>query len=535
MNGKFRLWAAGVVVVVATIAALAPAAGAVAPPKQEMTPSGLQAARFDGLSASPVDIAGGPDGTVWMLETSNGKVAKTTLDTPVVEYQGPASAVEGSGRHLVAGPDGAMWYITTAAAVERVTTSGQFTAFAAPNGFVPKVMTLGPDGIFYVAGNTPASGDRIMRLTTAGVWTDFVAAQPLPTDITVGPDGNLWYSAVQRVVRVKLNGTVTVFTAPSLCCNGITSGPDGRLWTVGSFSMFRVTTGGSFTPVDVPEINNGDQMVSGPDNAVWTTDTAGHVFRVLPNGYWIRFTLTNGRRPNGIAVGTDGNVWAIANADPRLFYFDTNDLTRFIKNDYLDVLGRPADPDAIAWYVGQFFLIDGLTDTGQLTQILLASQEWRDHEITSIFTTYLHRAPDPGGLAYWSGKLAQGYRIEDLESLIIGSDEYFFVRGGGNVTTYIQTVYQDLLHRSAEPGGLTYWTNLLNHGTPRGAVANALVYSNEAFHLLVRDLYQHYLGRLPDPGGEIYWADQLAHGFTDQQLIIGLTGSEEYFFKPAPA
>jgi Domain of unknown function (DUF4214) len=245
--------------------------------------------------------------------------------------------------------------------------------------------------------------------------------------------------------------------------------------------------------------------------------------------------LGAGSKAIGVAAGTDGNVWTIANADPRLLYLDTADLIRFVKNDYNDVLGRPADNDAIAWYVGQFFLSDGLTDTGQLTAILLGSQEWRDHEVTSIFTTYLHRSPDPGGLAYWSGKLAQGYRIEDLESLIIGSDEYFFNRGGGNVTTYIQTVYTDQLHRAAEPGGLSYWTNLLNHGTPRSAVANALVYSNEAFHLLVRDLYQHYLNRLPDQAGEDYWAGQLAHGFTDQQLIVGLTASDEYFAKPAPA
>jgi virginiamycin B lyase len=50
--------------------------------------------------------------------------------------------------------------------------------------------------------------------------------------ITAGPDGNLWFTDVNRIVRITPTGTITAFPIPT--ANGgaddITAGPDSNLW-----------------------------------------------------------------------------------------------------------------------------------------------------------------------------------------------------------------------------------------------------------------------------------------------------------------
>ncbi len=53
------------------------------------------------------------------------------------------------------------------------------------------------------------SGDgAIGRLTTGGIFTEFrvIAARSAPSDITNGPDGNIWFTdlGAQKIGRLKI-------------------------------------------------------------------------------------------------------------------------------------------------------------------------------------------------------------------------------------------------------------------------------------------------------------------------------------------
>ena len=76
------------------------------------------------------------------------------------------------------------------------------------------------------------------------------------------------------------------------------------------------------------------------------------------------------------------------------------------------------------------------------------------------------------------------------------------------VQGYVQHVYSDLFDRAPDPGGLAYWTAALANGTPRVAVANSITYSAEYRAGLITESYQHYLGRGPDASGLGYLAGQ---------------------------
>ncbi len=100
-------------------------------------------------------------------------------------------------------------------------------------------ITLGPDGNLWF---TEGAG-RIGRMTPGGVFTEFPTPALLagrdsnPLDITVGPDGNLWYTDfLGRIGRVTTAGQITEFQigGPTnmVFFFGITAGPDGAMWFV---------------------------------------------------------------------------------------------------------------------------------------------------------------------------------------------------------------------------------------------------------------------------------------------------------------
>src|SRR5664280_2209661 len=67
-------------------------------------------------------------------------------------------------------------------------------------------------------------------------FTDFQipTANSQPNQITVGPDGNLWFteSGSNQIGRITTAGTITEFPVPTINSgpNGITAGADGNLW-----------------------------------------------------------------------------------------------------------------------------------------------------------------------------------------------------------------------------------------------------------------------------------------------------------------
>ncbi|MGA3220732.1 MAG: hypothetical protein ABSE77_16920, partial [Acidimicrobiales bacterium] len=147
---------------------------------------------LDGNGAAPQEIAVGPDGNLWYTDEASGvfKFSPKTLrplpcsspsTAPGCEVSSNAVAPTG----IVAGPDGALW-------------------FTESSGGNPG------DGRSYF----PAS---IGRITTGGAYSSY----PVPTSakkvpdldaITVGPNGNLWFTetAVNRIGEITPKATGAV-------------------------------------------------------------------------------------------------------------------------------------------------------------------------------------------------------------------------------------------------------------------------------------------------------------------------------------
>ncbi len=113
--------------------------------------------------------------------------------------------------------------------------AGTFTEYAIPTAnSQPNDITLGPDGKLWFVEQ---GGNKIGKITPRGKITQFPIPTPRadPVSITAGPDGNLWFTELPsnmeaKIGRITPGGHITEFPILNGEPEDITAGPDGNLW-----------------------------------------------------------------------------------------------------------------------------------------------------------------------------------------------------------------------------------------------------------------------------------------------------------------
>jgi streptogramin lyase len=289
----------------------------------------------------------GPDGNLWFPESGAPSAAADAIGriTPagaITQFLLPTVGLH--PRSLVVGPDGNLWFPEYAISsgvpgkIGRITPSGTITDFPLPTDLAPPTdLTVGPDGNLWFPG-----GGEISRITPAGAITQF----PLPTGgtsvigLTVGPDGNLWFpedypfiidgsSPPGKIGRITPAGALTQFPLPAGdgSPGDLTVGPDGNLWFPENFGAIngfippsyigRITPAGAVTEFPY-DIFPGDLTV-GPDGNLWFPENFPQyepeyiqpaIGRITPAGALTEFPLPASYGALGdLTLGPDGNLW----------------------------------------------------------------------------------------------------------------------------------------------------------------------------------------------------------------------------------
>lgn len=88
-----------------------------------------------------------------------------------------------------------------------------------------------------------------------------------------------------------------------------------------------------------------------------------------------------------------------------------------------------------------------------------------------IYKAAFDRTPDQEGLGFWIHALDQGYSLEQVGNVVMTSPEFQNVYGANSSNyTFVNLLYQHVLHREADSEGFNFWNNALNAGYGRGAV-----------------------------------------------------------------
>lgn len=280
----------------------------------------------------PVGISLGPDGAMWFTERGLGKFGSITTNGTFVA----SVKLTGQARfpqNLVTGPDGNLWapagstrtYFQESSglpdpygAVQTMTPAGALVHVTQlPKNSDPRAITLGPDGNLWFT----ARAGFIGRITPGFKFDMFKIPQNNGAfGITVGPDSNLWFcetndSAIGRITTWGKN-KITIFPfAENAGCSGVTSA-NGYLWATEfrTAKVAQLTTDGTIVDeIPLPKDSSPKGIAVGSNGKLYVAEFGtGKIAEVsLTRRVLIReFDIpTPNSGPWGIAAGPDGNIW----------------------------------------------------------------------------------------------------------------------------------------------------------------------------------------------------------------------------------
>lgn len=314
----------------------------------------------------------------------------------------------------------------------------------------------------------------------------------------------------------------------------------------------------TLTPVnDAPSFIPGGNVQVGQDAGAVTVQWATNV-QGGPNdeaGQAVTFLVTNDNpalfdveptiAPNGVLTFTVSGISGTATvtvvaqdpdgtvSDPITFTIaiqGTNfrgiPLECFIHRVYIDLLGRAPDAGGLAFWTGLFE--NGLSRY-EMVRSVLNSPEYRTRFIREQFRVLLRRTADANAINVYMNLFAQGFSPDYLKAQILGSREFIAQHGNGNSFLFLDGVYRAVLRRPLDEAGRAHWGSYLQVNGPV-ATALAILQSADGDAALVASTYDRYLLRTPDAQGmQIYVQMLQTPGKRDEDLIAGILASVEYF------
>ncbi len=98
-----------------------------------------------------------------------------------------------------------------------------------------------------------------------------------------------------------------------------------------------------------------------------------------------------------------------------------------------------------------------------------------------IYKAAFNRTPDVGGLGFWINKMDGGMSYNDVAKNFVNSAEFKTAFGGSNPTVdvLVTKLYNNVLSRAPDAGGLAFWQEKLNTGWSTADVLGYFATSNE--------------------------------------------------------
>ncbi len=254
-------------------------------------------------------------------------------------------------------------------------------------------------------------------------------------------------------------------------------------------------------------VDNGNPGDVGPDDITLAQTTS------LPTTCTEPYTALTGLVP-------------IGSGDISITAVPTVSTTRFVDKAWKDFAFSGFPSVAQEQFLGAGLDAGGSRRT--LVAQLASSPQWLGWIVDNLYIFTLNRGADLAGRQYWIGEIQAGRQtVATTAANFYASSEYFGGFGGGRLSTWVQDLYQRLLHRTADDGGLAFWIGEAQ-ANGRLSVTARFYESPESRHARVDALYLYFLGRPSDPGSADYWAARILNE-GDLVVTTELAASPEYY------
>ena len=94
--------------------------------------------------------------------------------------------------------------------------------------------------------------------------------------------------------------------------------------------------------------------------------------------------------------------------------------------------------------------------------------------------------------------------------------------------TLVAALYRDILGRSPDAWGWSYYADKLLQGATSQSIAQEMLTSTEYYGRIVDGVYATYLHRQADAGGRADWLEQMRQGMSEDELAARFLTSAEY-------
>ncbi|HEV3448748.1 MAG TPA: hypothetical protein VG099_29190, partial [Gemmataceae bacterium] len=290
-------------------------------------------AQFSGgitAGAQPTSITAAADGNFWFTEFGNNALGRITPAGLVTEFSlaslgagtGPLDLVSDAANGFLYFGEfntGRIGRINPLAGSDSAILASEAQSAVVPSGAGAGVhgITVGPDGNLWF---TETKVDRVANtnstLTTINEFSTGITAGAAPVNIVTGPDGALWFTeannaATGAIGRITTAGIVTnEFLLPGPGNNDpedITVGPDGALWftEAGTAQIGRITTAGVVTTFALPVGSDPQGISTGPFGLLYFAESGRNLIASITTAGVITevAAVGSGSQPTDIVSG----------------------------------------------------------------------------------------------------------------------------------------------------------------------------------------------------------------------------------------
>jgi Domain of unknown function (DUF4214)/SdrD B-like domain len=158
------------------------------------------------------------------------------------------------------------------------------------------------------------------------------------------------------------------------------------------------------------------------------------------------------------------------------------------------------------------------------------------YEIREVQQTgFVQTTPNPADITIAGGQDVTGILFGNAPVLPISkvellSSNYFAIAQGELIADegVVNGLYETLLGRAADVGGLANFVLLMQAGVSRQQIAQIIWQSPEHRAVEVNQFYEEFLGRPPDPAGESFFVNALLSRATELDVMQTILTSAEY-------
>jgi Ca2+-binding RTX toxin-like protein/pimeloyl-ACP methyl ester carboxylesterase len=292
------------------------------------------------------------------------------------------------------------------------------------------------------------------------------------------------------------------------------------------------------------EVNggNGDDKVwgSGGDDKLWgergNDQLTGDDGNDILNGYgfdnYERDTLSGGGGSDSFILSDSNNVYYSKNGSSD--YALITDFNRYEDVIHLKQISLDASNSTQAWgyrlvtvgsnteirlnsgdTIAVLQGVSGLSLTGQ-GFVFEGAYELKRSLITNLYQDVLGRSPDAGGLQGWIDALGRNFTLPQIPNAFGHSEE-----AKGKVSG----IYRDVLGREPDVGGLQGYLDALGRDWSLAQARFSIGHSEEAKGK-ISGIYRAVLGREPDVGGLQSYLDALGRDWSLAQVRSSIINSD---------